>query len=407
MSGAIDSHAATAGQADREPVPSRGALMRSRIQFALALILTSAFLAYLLLVTPQGDGGARPDGRHAKPADTPSVAVVGPGVIRVEPGTPFAGKLAVVEARREEITDPVMLVSGRVVASLRPGVAGAEPTWQFDSIDSMESFVAWERARADIAFREATLERLRKLNSARLAAQRDIVSRLEKLVEIGTDTVGDLNQQRATLMQLELSGLQEIHEAETELRVVTREAVAQARRLRQVGLDPAELATFSADIDVVMAEVPEGRSRHVTVGQSCEARFAGLPAEPFAGRVHSIAPVLTPERRSLQVMFSIDDPDDKLRPGMFAEIGLGTDPRAALLVPADAVLHVGYADYVLTEAEPSGMWQVTEVQVGEARKTDVEILAGLEPGRRVVGKGAILFKPLIAPALRATAERGR
>jgi len=255
------------------PHPSRLALLWSRLQFVVALVATAAFLAYLLLVTPTGDGGARP-GRPAEEAAGPvaSVAIVGPGLIRVEPGTPFAGKLTVAAARRESITDPLLLVSGRVVASLRPGASGGEPFWQFDSLDTMESYTTWDRATTDIAFREGTLERQRKLNAARLAAQREIVSRLEKLVEIGTDTVGDLNQQRAELLQLELGGLQEIHQAETELRMAAREAAAEARKLQQEGLDPAELARFDADIDIVMAEVPEGRSRYVAVGQAASTR---------------------------------------------------------------------------------------------------------------------------------------
>jgi cobalt-zinc-cadmium efflux system membrane fusion protein len=410
----ISSPSRTPPAAATEPAaprpPSRRAVLWSRLQFLVALVATAAFLAYLLLVTPTGDGGARPGRPPEEAAPVASVAVVGPGLIRVRPDTPFAGKLTFATARRESITQPLLLVAGRVVASLRPGASGGDPFWQFDSLDTMESYTTWERATTDIAFREGTLERQRKLNEARLAAQREIVARLEKLVKIGTDTVGDLNQQKAELLQLELGGLQEIHQAETELRMASREAAAEARKLQQEGLDPAELARFGADIDIVMAEVPEGRSRYVAVGQACEARFAGLPKDPFTGRVHAIAPVLSPERRSLRVMFAIDDPDDKLRPGMFAEIGLGTDPREALLVPADAVLHVGYADYVLVADRPDsvagdGTWRVTEVEVGELRESEVEILGGLSAGERIIGKGAILFKPLVPEAVRTRERR--
>jgi hypothetical protein len=128
----------------------------------------------------------------------------------------------------------------------------------------------------------------------------------------------------------------------------------------------------------------------------------GIPNERFSGKVNSIAPVLSKERRSLRVLFVIDDPDDKLRPGMFAEIGLGTGPRNAILVPADGVLHIGRADYVLTATEQANTWRVTEVQVGEPHNGDVEILDGLRDGQRVVGKGAILFKPLVVRSLQSS-----
>jgi multidrug efflux pump subunit AcrA (membrane-fusion protein) len=83
---------------------------------------------------------------------------------------------------------------------------------------------------------------------------------------------------------------------------------------------------------------------------------------------------------------------------LFAEIGLGTDQRESLLIPADAVLHIGRADYVLVAAD-ANTWRVAEVQVGEPQNGDVEILDGLKEGERVVGKGAILFKPLVVRAL--------
>jgi multidrug efflux pump subunit AcrA (membrane-fusion protein) len=83
---------------------------------------------------------------------------------------------------------------------------------------------------------------------------------------------------------------------------------------------------------------------------------------------------------------------------MFAEIGLGTDQRESILVPSDAVLHVGRADYVLA-ADGEDVWRVTEVQVGEPYRNELEILTGLQEGTRIVGKGAILFKPLVVRSL--------
>jgi multidrug efflux pump subunit AcrA (membrane-fusion protein) len=227
---------------------------------------------------------------------------------------------------------------------------------------------------------------------------------LEKLVEAGTDTLKDLTAEKATLIQVEITGRQEIHQAETALRVARREEATQARRLQQAGLSVELLQSVSSDIDIVMADVPEGRLNQVKIGQGCVARFFGLPKEPFPGRVKSIAPVLSAERRSLRVLFTIDDPDDKLRPGMFAEIGLGTDQRASMLIPADAVLHIGRTDYVLMAAEEN-TWKVTEVQVGEPFRNEIQILEELREGDRVIAKGAILFKPLVIRSLKQPEAR--
>ncbi len=219
-----------------------------------------------------------------------------------------------------------------------------------------------------------------------------MVRRLEKLVEAGTESLREVTAERANLIQVEITGRQEVHQAETALRMARREEAVQARRLQQAGLSIELLRSVTSDVDIVMAEVPEGRLNQVRIGQGCVARLFGLPKERFPGRVQSIAPVLSPERRSLRVLFTIDDPDDKLRPGMFAEIGLGTDSREALLVPADAILHIGRSDYVLV-ADGDNTWRVAEVQVGDPYRNEVQILDGLRGTDQVIAKGAILFKP--------------
>jgi multidrug efflux pump subunit AcrA (membrane-fusion protein) len=135
----------------------------------------------------------------------------------------------------------------------------------------------------------------------------------------------------------------------------------------------------------------------VSVGQGCTARFLGTGGRTFAGTVQSLSPVLSKERRSLRVLFTIDDRDGLLRPGMFADIGLGTDSREALIVPMAGVVHVGHADYLLVR-DGVEAWTIAEVQVGELHGDSVEILGGIDPGDQVVGQGAILLKPLVVEA---------
>jgi multidrug efflux pump subunit AcrA (membrane-fusion protein) len=189
-----------------------------------------------------------------------------------------------------------------------------------------------------------------------------------------------------------------VYEAETAVRVAQRNEAAAARQLQQAGLDPAMLTSVTSDVDIVMADVPETYLGRVRVGQGCQARFFGIPDQVFTGRVKSIAPVVSKERRSLRVLFTVDDLKDQLRPGMFAEIGLGTDARDALLAPAEGVVHVGRADYMLVGADAPDTWRVTEVRVGELRGGEIELLSGVRAGDRVLGQGAILLKPFVVAA---------
>ncbi|WP_020473821.1 efflux RND transporter periplasmic adaptor subunit [Zavarzinella formosa] len=369
----------------------------SASQFVIALVVTLVFLAYLLFAPSSKPKTENSDA--TRPA-AEVVEVIGPGLIRVQPGGPFDSKVTTAAVRQETITDPLMMVTGRVAASLRPGNGKGNDFWQFDSPEVLTAHTDWQKALADITYAETQIIQVKQLAAARLDAQKQVVARLEKLVSAGTDTPKDLAAEKANLIQAEITGRKETHEAETAVRVAKRAEAASGKLLQQSGLDPELLKSATSDIDIVLADVPEGRLNRVKIGQACRANFFGLPDEQFTGKVNSIAPALSKERRTLRVLFAINDLKDQLRPGMFAEIGLGTDPRETLLVPADGVLHIGRAEYVLCAAE-ANVWRVTEVKIGETRNGDVEVLSGLKPGEKIVGKGAILFKPLAVRALQA------
>jgi len=114
--------------------------------------------------------------------------------------------------------------------------------------------------------------------------------------------------------------------------------------------------------------------------------------------VASLAPTLTRDRRTLRVFFQVPDAHDQLKPGMFADVGLGTDTRLIRAVPPDAVVHVGADDFVLVR-DGGDTWRIAEVKLGENHGSFIEVLAGLRAGDRVIGRNAILFKPLMARAL--------
>ena len=367
------------------------------VQFVLALGLTIGVLSYLLTAP----GAGQDETGHQSPvARPPVVQVVGQYLLHVQPGTPLDDKLHLVTTRTSKLTNPVLTVTGRVVASLRPGKAKGKDYWQFEAPEVLSAYSDWEKALADIAFTETQLVQVRDLVDARLVGQQKVVARLKNLVESGTESLKDLVTEETNLLQYRLTGKKEVYEAESAIRIARRAEAVTARQLQQFGLEPELLRSATSDIDVVMADVPEGRLTQVKIGQGCVCEFFGVPQQSFSGKLTSIAPVLSKERRSLRVLLIIDDPKDQLRSGMFAEVGLGTDPREALLMPVDGVLHVTRSDYVLA-AVGDNTWRVTEVQVGEPHNGDVEILHGLRPGERVLGKGAILLKPLVILSLQS------
>ena len=373
---------------------------RTRLRPALKVGLISLVARVVLMLWPSFHATATPALKAEPTRSTDIVQLVGPGLIAVLPDSALDKKLVIAAASTQKTPAPVLSVTGSVVARLPAGSGPAEDRWQFSSPDLLSAYTDWQKSRTDVDFAEKQLVKIRELNAARITAQTKVVERLRKLVAAGTDPVKDLAAEEANLLQSQLQGQKEGYEAENAVKIATRTRAALARQLQQAGADPDLLGRLPDGAAVAVANVPEAKIDRVREGQACTARFYGLPETVFSGKVSSLASTLSPERRTLQVLFELHDPQGRLKPGMFADIGLGTDPRETILMPADGVLHVGRADYVLVGTEP-GVWQVTEVTVGEINGTSVEILAGLQGGERVIGNGAILLKPFVVQAVQS------
>lgn len=378
--------------------PSKWSRVRSSLELFLSLGVASAVLAYILIGPKPSRAKSEP--RSAEKA-TPAARVIGPKRIEVQLDSPLGQKLQIVQLQTRQVSAPVLTVTGTVVASRRPGPERTEPYWQFDRPELLTLYADWKKALADIAFQETQLTKQRELATAKQAAQQKVVERLKKLVAAGTEAGRDLATEETSLAELKLQALKADYESETAIKVARRASQSLALQLQQAGIEPVNLQMFSSDVDLVTAEVPEGQLRRVRNGQKCEARFFGLPDDAFSSMVSSIAPVLSSDRRTLRALFIVDDPNDKLRPGMFAEIGLGTEPHESMLIPATGVIHIGRTDYVLV-SDGGGTFEVRIVDCGELHGEEIEIVNGLRDGDKVIGMGAILLKPLLVLSLSPT-----
>ena len=383
------------------PTKDRSTPRSQRIRRWIAIILGSAILALgigasLLWSRWQASTAAVPAATPAQ--DAIAVHLSGPRLITVQAGSLLEKKLTVVTVSKERIVTPVLTVTGAVVARLRAGKEPTEDRWQFSNPELLTTAADWQKAQTEVDFAEKQLRKTRELAAAQLAAQTKAVERLRRLVAAGTEALKDLAAEEANLLQIQLQGEKAVFEAETTVTVATRNRAALERQLFQVGVDPHLLGQAREGTTIVMADVPEARVGLVAVEQACTARFYGLPETVFPGKVSSLAPTLSGERRTLRVFFELNDRQSHLKPGMYAEVGLGTDPRQTVLLPADGVLHVGRADYVLAKAQP-GVWRITKVTVGEQDGSRVEILSGLQGGEQVIGNGAILLKPVVVEAV--------
>jgi cobalt-zinc-cadmium efflux system membrane fusion protein len=389
------------------------------IQLALSFAVAGGVFFFLLLV-----GGKADDDDEKRPVPPEEVVqIAGPRLLSIKAGTPLDGKLDKnAKVRLDTLTTPILPVTGTALVSLRPGDGKTKDAWQFASADLLQAFADWERSVTDVQFQKKQLTLITEMNDKRVERQKLVVERKKQLVKIGTETIENLAVEETNLIAFEIQKRKEIHEQETAVKLSERAEATLARQLQQNGLEPTMLRLAASEGEIVVAEVPEKMIRHVKVGMNCKVEFFALPDHkpPFTGKISSISPVISKEKRVANVQFIVKDPGKEIRPGMFARIGLG-DERKALLMPADGVLHVGDRDYALV-ADKDGKWQIFQVETGELLKNqfdvlpgdlvknDIEVLSGyalenparsLQKDDRVIGKGAILLKPVVIRALQA------
>jgi membrane fusion protein (multidrug efflux system) len=141
--------------------------------------------------------------------------------------------------------------------------------------------------------------------------------------------------------------------------------------------------------------LPERHLDQVSVGQAVEIEVQAFPGEVFTGRISALNPGIDPGTRSLRIRATLENPQSRLRPGMFAQVRTVLPQRSGVLtLPRTAITYNPYGDsvFVILEGETGAMVQRRQVETGGVRDGRVEIVAGLEAGARVVIAGQVKLR---------------
>ena len=156
---------------------------------------------------------------------------------------------------------------------------------------------------------------------------------------------------------------------------------------------PATVIMSLADLSSVWlnAEIFESQADWVANQQPAEARLSYLPGEVFEGSVDYVYPVLDSMARTLKVRLRFENPDERLKPNMYARVTVFAGARNDLLsIPREALIRSGRADRVVV-ALGKGSYTVYEVMSGIESGNWIEIIAGLEEGDEVVTSAQFLI----------------
>jgi Cu(I)/Ag(I) efflux system membrane fusion protein/cobalt-zinc-cadmium efflux system membrane fusion protein len=135
----------------------------------------------------------------------------------------------------------------------------------------------------------------------------------------------------------------------------------------------------------VYADIYEYEMPWVKVGQKARIILPYVGSEPIMSEVSYIYPFVEPKTRTVKARIDIDNPDFILKPDMYVNVRLETEPvENVLTVPVEAVLHSGEVQTVFV-ALGDGKFEPRQVKTGVQSETgDIEIVQGLLEGEHVV-----------------------
>ncbi len=149
---------------------------------------------------------------------------------------------------------------------------------------------------------------------------------------------------------------------------------------------PGDVLFRIVDHDVVwvMVDVAERDLALIEVGQKVVVRPRAYPDHPFIGKVTVIYPHLKMETRTARIRIELPNPDDLLRPDMYADVEIATGTEAPVVtVSSSAVIDSGERQIVLLD-KGDGRFEPRAVKLGRRGDGRIEIKEGLAEGDKVV-----------------------
>ncbi len=307
---------------------------------------------------------------------------------------------------REEKWQDTLTAIGSIMAvqgvTISPEIAGIirEITFESGAVVSKGDLLL----RLDTSLEEAQLRALEAQEElARLNLTRERTLRSQNMV-----SQAELDAAEATLKQTQ--GNADAIRATIQKKTI-RAPFAGRLGIRLVNLgqylDTGKLIVSLQSLTPVYADfsLPQQELARLKTGMSLRVTTDTYPGRKFDGTLTAINPDLDQSTRSVGLQATFANPDQLLRPGMFARVEvLLPEEQPVLVIPATAVLSAPYGDsvYVIeskpakNKGQPELVVRQQFIRTGRARGDFVSVASGLKAGDRVASAGIFKLRNGIA-----------
>lgn len=152
----------------------------------------------------------------------------------------------------------------------------------------------------------------------------------------------------------------------------------------QPAVSMTQLSSLYVDISV-----PENIVNALKLGQEAKVTVTSAEAQDLTGKISSLAPASDVRTMLYALKVVIDNPDGKIKPGMFAKVEMITESRSDVLaVNSEAIVTKNGKLFVYVVENEAAVEK--EVTTGLDSGAMVEVTNGLNPDEQVIIKGQTL-----------------
>jgi membrane fusion protein, heavy metal efflux system len=302
--------------------------------------------------------------------------IVAPATVEAEP------------SRLAKIAPPLPGRVTRLFVRFEDAVKPGTPLFTIDSPDLVAAQSDFLKAKSAHSQTERNVARQKDLVDHGIGAQREL-----EQAQTDCDTARSELERSTTRLRLLGMGTGVVGGPLTVTSPIAGRVVELSTATGQYQNDPAAVLMTIADLSTVWvtANIQEKDLRRVHQGDEATATFAAYPGDSFVGKVLFVGALLDTDTRTIKVRIALDNPESRLKPGMFASVSFRGKPVQELVCPVGAVVIIGDKSNVYVETAP---WEFERrpIEAVDQVGNHLVVTKGLAFGTRIVTANAVLLQ---------------
>ncbi len=138
---------------------------------------------------------------------------------------------------------------------------------------------------------------------------------------------------------------------------------------------------------VTRINVTETYFSKVKKGMAVDVKLDVYPDEVFTGKVKLVYPTIDERSRTFPVEIEMSNPGMKIRPGMFARVGINFGQVQRVVIPDRSIVKIPGTGTRYVYTYKDGKVSFKPIELGRRMGTEYELISGVDNGEQVVITG--------------------